>query len=233
MMIKAVIFDLDGTLCYFKMSVEEAMRKAFQAHHRGHLFEENRDVFNERNYLRLLRQIDEEISLGADYRYRGVEALRRMFAQISVHDEVTERIGLSFVKLMVESVELDLEANGVIESLKLRGLKIGLLTNGPSEIQWRKIELLGIREWFDAIVVSGDIGMEKPDPRAFQEILVALETKPREALYVGDSPYHDVLGAKGAGLFCVWLNKDLVKFEIDEPKPDFVIRELKEVLKII
>ena len=86
---------------------------------------------------------------------------------------------------------------------------IGILTNGPAEHQRRKIEGLALNRWFapDHIFISGAIGLQKPDPRAFWHVQEALRLKPEATWYIGDSPSCDVRGALDAGWHMLFFNR--------------------------
>jgi putative hydrolase of the HAD superfamily len=82
---------------------------------------------------------------------------------------------------------------------------LGLLTNGPADIQRLKFEGTGLASCFDAVVISGVVGMGKPDPAVFAYALAQLGADAAGSVMVGDSWERDVLGATGAGLSAVWL----------------------------
>jgi putative hydrolase of the HAD superfamily len=86
-------------------------------------------------------------------------------------------------------------------------LRMALITNGPSDLQRWKLQSVGLEDHFDAVAISGELGMAKPDPRIFWKILKALEVEPREVWHIGDSLSNDVAGAHAAGLVSVWLNR--------------------------
>lgn len=80
------------------------------------------------------------------------------------------------------------------------------------------------------MVLSRDIGIRKPDPRIFRYALERIGVQPGNALHVGDSMKHDVVGARRAGMKTVWIRSEE---EIRE-EPDYIlcsIRELPGVLK--
>lgn len=85
--------------------------------------------------------------------------------------------------------------------------KLGLLTNGPSDIQWEKIEALGFDKHFDAIIVAGDVGIYKPDVRVFELLLTKLSVAANHSLFVGDAYDADILGAQQAGMHTAWINR--------------------------
>ncbi len=69
------------------------------------------------------------------------------------------------------------------------------------------LKRLGLTPFFDAVVTSSEVGVEKPDGRIFTEALRRLEVEPGEALHVGDSPLDDVEGAIAAGMEAVRLDR--------------------------
>ena len=90
----------------------------------------------------------------------------------------------------------------------LRGdYRLGLVTNGVPDLQRQKIERASLRGLFQTIVISGEIGIGKPDPRIFGHALDALGMRADQAAGVGNSLTRDVQGARGAGLKAIWLNR--------------------------
>jgi putative hydrolase of the HAD superfamily len=114
----------------------------------------------------------------------------------------------SAVKLRIAD-EL-LPASGAIATLRAlrrRGIRVGILTNGPSAFQRRKLATTALDREVDAIGISGELGVAKPDPEAFRGALALLGTAADETAMIGDSLANDVVGAVGAGLAAaVWLN---------------------------
>ena len=117
----------------------------------------------------------------------------------------------------------------VLSFFRYQGIRIGLITNGQSEVQQAKIDILGIREWFDSIVVSEEAGCKKPDASIFKLALETLGVNPSDAWYVGDHPRNDVYGARQAGLFAVWKQGVHVWDDALSVRPDAVVTELTEL----
>lgn len=86
--------------------------------------------------------------------------------------------------------------------------KLAIITNGESKEQHGKIDLTGINDYFDEILASYDIGIDKPDPRIFTYMCDKLGVKPEEAVYVGDTFSYDIVGSYKAGLTPVWMCTD-------------------------
>lgn len=92
--------------------------------------------------------------------------------------------------------------------------RVGLLTNGPRRAQRSKLETLGWTDAFDAICVSGELPAGKPDPRAFEALLDALEVRPEALVFVGDDVEADVGGAVAVGCLAIQVVHE------DGPEPD-------------
>jgi HAD superfamily hydrolase (TIGR01509 family) len=136
-----------------------------------------------------------------------------------------------YAAIRMPSVKLFPGARDLLVALR-PAYRIGLLTNGPSEMQWTKIREMEIESLFDAIVVAGDIGIYKPDPRAFAAVLGKLGHEARDAVYVGDSLPMDIAGAAGAGLRSVWIRRNGERPD-PELRPEHTLAdvvELKEML---
>ncbi len=91
---------------------------------------------------------------------------------------------------------------------RLRGAyRLALLTNGAPDLQREKLAGAGLAHHFATIVVSGDVGIGKPDRRIFDLVLNRLDVPASAAVMVGDSRARDIAGAQGAGIRAVWINR--------------------------
>jgi putative hydrolase of the HAD superfamily len=133
------------------------------------------------------------------------EAWNAALATLGLHDpdlfSTAEKI---FVEAQVGGHPLLTGAGEAVRRLKARH-RLGLLTNGPSDIQRLKLQGSGLAPQFESVAISGEVGVGKPEPAAFAEILGHLETKPHHAVMVGDSWARDIEGALAAGLPSVWI----------------------------
>ncbi|XP_063605407.1 neurochondrin homolog [Penaeus indicus] len=110
---------------------------------------------------------------------------------------------------------------------------LGLITNGPSVAQWEKINEIGCKKYFDSIIVSGDLEVEKPDKDIYHMACGELQVRPSECIMVGDKLETDILGGLNAGLAAtVWINsknKDPSK----EVQPAFTINDVTQLPDIL
>lgn len=94
----------------------------------------------------------------------------------------------------------------VVERLRRSGLRLAVVTNGSSPNQRAKLARSGVEPLLDAVVVSGEVGVSKPAPEIFARALSALDIAAADAVFVGDDPRRDVVGAARAGLRTVWVS---------------------------
>lgn len=97
------------------------------------------------------------------------------------------------------------EAAAVLDELRRAGLRLAVVSNSNGTVA-DVLEAVGLASRVDAIVDSGRVGVEKPDPRIFRHAADALGVRPEEAVHVGDLYSVDVLGARGAGCGAVLLD---------------------------
>ncbi|MCR4925658.1 MAG: HAD-IA family hydrolase [Clostridiales bacterium] len=120
----------------------------------------------------------------------------------------------------------------VLETLKSRGYKLGIITNGNSVVQNMKLDSAGIRDFFDVILVSGDCPWAKPSREIFDEAAKQIGIENENIVYIGDHPVNDIQGALGADMNAVWMNfgyfKDKCKADVPQIK---TLSELIEIFK--
>lgn len=95
----------------------------------------------------------------------------------------------------------------VLSALRVAGCRLALVTNGDRDLQRRKAVASGLVPLFDHVVISGMLGVGKPEPGIFQHALRLCTAASEEALMVGDSLERDVAGGAAAGIRTVWLDR--------------------------
>jgi FMN hydrolase / 5-amino-6-(5-phospho-D-ribitylamino)uracil phosphatase len=119
-------------------------------------------------------------------------------------------------------VQLYAEAGAALSHLHAR-LPLISLSNGNADL-----ERIGLAHWFRARVSAREIGVAKPEPGIFQAACAALQLPAHAIAHVGDDPLMDVIGARRAGMFAIWLNRDGRTWQHDE-KPHLEIQNLTEL----
>lgn len=107
---------------------------------------------------------------------------------------------------------------------------VGLITNGPAEVQRDKITLLGLWDEVDFAIISGELGIEKPHPGIFQAALTMAGATPQTATHIGDSDEFDMLGAINAGLSTIWINPASRPWPHPSPAPTHTVATLTSIL---
>jgi putative hydrolase of the HAD superfamily len=207
--LEAVLFDWGDTLARWEWSDE--------LHDAGHAagfraIGREPDAERTRQYrTELLPLVDE-----GDYR----ELMRDWLAPVT--DEELDRFLAAEYAAWQPGHHLAPTTPVLLEALRDRGLKTGLISNGfdPPDLVRAELARLGVAQLLDVIVMSGDVGARKPDPAIFRHALEQLGVAPENALMVGDSVPNDIAGAKAIGMKtcqALWFVAD----EIEEPEPDF------------
>jgi HAD superfamily hydrolase (TIGR01549 family) len=116
-------------------------------------------------------------------------------------------------------------ASKCIAALVADGIPVGILTNGWSELQERKIaHALG--DFPGPVLVSDTLRAYKPSAQAFRQLEIALGVEPSDLWYVGDNPAADIAGARAYGLRAVWFNRHGDAYPDDLPPPTAEIEQL-------
>ena len=106
--------------------------------------------------------------------------------------------------------------------------RLALVTNGAPAIQRDKLDGSGLEPYFDAVVISGEVGVGKPHREIFRITLDRLGTQPDTTVLVGNSLRTDIAGAQQVGLRSVWLNRDN-KDRDGAVQPDYEINSLDQL----
>ncbi len=233
MSIRAVLFDIDDTLCDDTAQtygcVDAIAARAAQRHPGI-----DRDALRE-TYLAIADAFwTRSISLAAAPPLHTIRMRlwRDAFDRVApglpdsrIEDAVAEYGRLRAAPLAPLPTVVPLLAH-----LKARGIRLGIVTNGLSETHDPKIDALGIGHFFDVALMPDRTGFAKPDARQFHLACARLGVAPHETGHVGDSPWSDVNGAVDAGLIAIWFNPNNRPLpENGARTPHYTIRCLSEI----
>lgn len=198
-----IVFDFDDTLCDFKTAKENGLTAA-------------------------IRFLPEHLQAGATKRWEQSEAaLYRSFAagQIDIDGyrhqrfaallpaklgsrRLVEEMNAAFMVEVNEKIKLVPGAMRCLTTLRQAGWSCHMLTNGPSDGQNQKIDSLGLRPLLDVVQIGGDVGVFKPDPKAFQLLLGTLQRQPKDVVMVGDSRADDIEPALAMGMRAIHIHPE-------------------------
>ena len=227
--LEAVVFDLDSTLCYYPLSVEEVFDEALQRE--GIAPEVLGDLTSAAaRYAQLWGEV--QATLESTDRIR-LHIIERLLTERSSDDPAcAARLSDAYGAVRNESgVRSFVGVTPLLNDLKER-YGLGLLTNGPSDIQWEKIRSLGFGHVFDAIVVAGDVGIYKPDVRIFEMLLDRLKVHASTALFVGDIYEMDIVGAHRVGMRTAMVCRNS-PLPLGDVAPDIVIQDVASLREVL
>lgn len=230
--VRAVYFDLDDTLCAYWKASRQALREAFLEAKLSASVDEAMDAWR-----RVFATFSEEVRRDPWYQHylesgepTRTEHLRRALALLNESDAHAEQISRRYAQLRNEYLKLFPEAKPVLSALRGK-YRLGLITNGPADVQRSEIESLSIEGYFDHILIEGEARIGKPARDIFDLAAKKWSYDPSEMLFVGNSFDHDVAGAKNAGWQALWMNPSGEALpEGAQAQPEGIITNLLEVL---
>ena len=242
--VKVVFFDLDDTLCAYWNAAKKGLRLAFESHPEHgttatQMIEHWGEVFRQfAPTIKATHWYEKYLESGEVTR---VELMRRVLERIGVYDdELASNLSSTYYVERHAALELFPEAHDVLQKLH-ESFKLGLITNGPADIQRQEIETLGIGAMFECILIEGETKKGKPNPEVMRMAEEQTGCTGAEVLFVGNSYKHDVCPARAAGWRQAWIRRpsdvpptskrtgpeDLPE---GEPEPDLTITDLRELL---
>ena len=215
-MIRAVFFDLDGTLYDRDLAL-------------CHMAQEQHAMYKDELGVDEATFVSKLLSLDAHGQPRPSRFHSRLAEALGLHEDVAEKLERIFRERFLGHCKPPEDCLPTLRSLKASGMKLAIITNGPVDWQMRKIRQCGFESFFDSIVVSESEGIAKPNPQIFVRAVDRCGVAASETMFVGDYPGSDIAGALDAGLLPVLKQKPYwsVAPEIHR------IVELREILPLV
>lgn len=187
MTISAVLFDLDGTL----LDRTTSLRHFLAVQHAKRIAPRSTCPLD--LYQQLFLELDQNGNVWKDIVYQQLIVhlqLEGVTVSELLHDYISE-----FAKTSV----LFPETRHMLEQLRV-SCRLGLITNGRSDLQRAVINHHQLQTFFDPILISEEVGLSKPNPELFLRPLINWELAPENVLFIGDHPLHDTKGAEAVGM---------------------------------
>ena len=221
MPLRGILFDLDGTLVDRRDTLEIVAQELAAA------FTDHLDEIDPADFSRVILEAD-------NHGYREKAEVFQLWIQNLpwISPPTLEALLEFWITTYPKCTQAMRGAHGVLESLRTRGLKLGIVTNGTEQSQWAKIERLDFPAYVESIVISEAAGVSKPDPGIFELALSELDLAPAETYFVGDHPVNDIAGSQAAGLTPIWLCGQ-IPWPDPTPLPQYKILRLTELLHLI
>jgi len=210
--IKAVLFDLGGTLIYFDGNWAEVAEAANQELYL-HLQQQGMQV-DSKVFLDEFRRRLEEYYLQRDtefIEYTTTNVLRTLLADLG-YPELSRGALAPALKVLysVSQAHWKLEEDtlSTLDRLRSSGYRMGVISNASDDADVQSlVDNAGIRGYFDFVLSSAACGIRKPNPSIFEIGLEHWRLAPRETVMVGDTLGADILGARNAGIYSIWITR--------------------------
>jgi putative hydrolase of the HAD superfamily len=238
--LRAVIFDLGGTLMYERESAHAVNARADEAltiYLREQGMELNLSTFPvefRRRLDKYFKQRERDL-LETTYTF----VLRDVLADKGYEDLSDGVIRNALDRLFAVTQTnwiLEQETLPTLKKLENDGYRLGLISNAGDDRDVHQLtDTFGISSYFDYIITSAACGYRKPHPRIFELALSNWYFLPSEAVMVGDNLEADIAGAKSAGLYAIWLKRraESLPGDLPETKPDATAPSLSDIPSIL
>ena len=233
---QAIFFDLDGTLLDNSLHQEAIMLTCdVIAEIQPRLDSARLVEANEQVWKAFWPEVEEDWTLGVlDGGSVSQEAWRRTLKACGCSDDlVVQHAVQTHDKLSRKAYRLFDDVHQLLAALMGAHVPLALITNGASGTQRDKLCALGIGHCFDPVVISGEVGVAKPNSVIFEIALDRIAVEKESVWHVGDNLLTDVVGGNAAGLVTVWLNRIEDLRKEDDPKPDIQISSLSDLIPLL
>lgn len=168
--------------------------------------------------------------------YLIVERFRRPLSVgkgIEITKELCLEISDKFLDFCASKPGVINGAHELMDYLKRRGYRMHMCSNGFHEVQYKKLNACGLRDYFDTIILSEDAGVNKPSKAYFDYALKVSSASRETTLMIGDNLQSDILGALNAGLDAMLFNRWQVPSEEFPQNLTFVVEKLSEIKTVL
>ena len=232
---KDLFIDFDDTLYDTHGNAVIALSETFECFHLDRYFEDPQvfyDAYWTANIDLWTQYAKGEITRD----YLIVERFRRPLSVgdgIEITKELCLEISDKFLDFCASKPGVISGAHEVMGYLKQKGYRMHMCSNGFHEVQYKKLDACGLRDYFDTIVLSEDAGVNKPSPLYFDYALKVSGANRETTLMIGDNLQSDILGALNAGLDAMLFNRWQVPPEDIPQEPTFIVETLSAIKTIL
>ncbi|MGN7205282.1 YjjG family noncanonical pyrimidine nucleotidase [Pedobacter sp. SAFR-022] len=224
---KHIFFDLDHTIWDFDRNAEETLMELYQHYKLDEFGLSSAEEF-------ILNYTLNNHALWADYHLGKIskellraERFKRTFVQMGILPELVPlQFEEDYVRLSPTKTNLFEGSLKVLEYLKQR-YQLHIITNGFKETTITKMNLSGLNPYFQHVIISEDVGFNKPHPNVFQYAIDKASASLEESVMIGDSLEADIYGAQQFGMEAIFFNP------LRKKKPADVTREIYHLEELL
>ena len=228
-----IFIDLDDTIWDFTANSHIALEVMYRDLDIARIFPDY-EVFSANYYAKNseLWQLYHHGKIDKDYLV--IERYAHLLRSVGYNDKdnaLASRMNAYYLNVLAEQTLLVPHAVELLDYLKDKGYNLYILSNGFTEVQQRKLQSAGIDGYFARIVLSEEIGINKPDRRLFDYALQVTDSKAEDTMIIGDNYDADILGAMNAGWGQIYFDRN--HRGITDQQPQHTIDSLDKVKEIL
>lgn len=225
-----ILLDLDDTLINTAQNTIITVEEIYNDYQLGNYFPSFNDFFTlYHNSVSQLWELYNKNQISKEILQR-----ERFIAPLSIVEQISEEQALAINDDYIQRIILkDTLIEGARELLEYLHSKyrLHILSNGFTEMQYKKMDSAGISHYFDKVILSDIVGMNKPHPDIFTFALKEINVEKNKIIMIGDNLSTDIEGAHNSGIEQIWYNPK--RKTSNEFKPTYIVNNLLEILNIL
>jgi putative hydrolase of the HAD superfamily len=227
---RQLFFDLDRTLWDFERNSQFALSELYHDLKLGEHIEHFLQFHH--HYVLINSELWHQYGKGKISK----EELRdsrfaKTLAKFGIHDEnIATRMSTGYIDLSPNQTAIFPHVHEVLKELKSNDYRLHMITNGFREVQERKLQNCDLKQYFDVVLCSEDIGFTKPNREIYREAERLTLCKPEHAIMIGDDFKADVIGSLNAGWTAIHFDPER-KYKKERNVPR--IRGLNELPEVV
>lgn len=227
--VEHIFFDLDHTIWDFEKNSNETLSEIFEE------FELTKFITNKERFLATYQTVNGQF--WKKYREGQIDKQTVRFGRFSEtlnrfkvpnHESLGQKIGDVYVERAPHKKNLFPDAHETLAYLSQK-YPLHIITNGFKEVQFIKLNGADLSKYFDVILCSEDVGVNKPNKKVFHHAMELAKSSPSNSLMIGDSLEADILGAQSVGMSTI----------LFDPKREYlnhnstIIQDLKDLRQVL
>ena len=219
--IKAVVFDLEGTLLDRKKSRDKFIEEQYERFHDYFVHVQLAD------FKKTFIELDDDEDNDKPNLYK--EIIKQFHIDRLTWKDLFRDFEMHFYRYVFPYYD----TLYTLEQLTERNYLTGVIANGKSKIKQFRLHSLGIEHVINYLSTSEMVGYRKPHPKIFEDMIAQLGVTPNEMMYVDDDALNDVAPARAMGMVSVWFKQEDAEIEPLAEEVDYTITTIEEILDIL